>query len=381
MTLPPVGARYTRQLLLPEVGVEGQRRLAAARVLVVGAGGLGSPALLYLAAAGVGTLGLVDDDVVEETNLQRQVVHGVSDLGRAKTDSAAQTIGRLNPDVTLQCHAVRLTRANAVDILRGYDLVVDGADTFATRYLVGDTCAELGLPHVWASVLRFDAQVSVWWSGRGPCLRCVFPEEPAPDAVPSCAQAGVLGALCGVIGSVQATEALKVLLGVGEPLVGRLLVHDALRQTWDTLAVSRDPACPTCASAARRTRQPERGRTGQAREDLSSSAPTVTAMALADELGRAHPPALVDVRSSTERTLGTLPGSRVGELGELASGAALTEAVLGPRSGRVVLYCRSGVRSLQGAALARAAGWPGAVSLDGGLLAWARDVDPTLSVP
>ena len=229
--------RYARHLLLPDLGALGQRRLRAARVLVVGAGGLGSPVLLYLAAAGVGTIGVADDDVVETVNLQRQVVHGVADVGRPKTESAADAVRAISPSTEVVAHSARLDTTTALTVVADYDLVVDGADNFPTRYVVGDACARLGVPHVWGSVYRFDGQVSVWWSGEGPCYACVFLSEPAPDAVPSCAVGGVLGAVCASIGSVMATEAVKLVTGTGEPLVGRLLVHDALRQTWDTLPV------------------------------------------------------------------------------------------------------------------------------------------------
>lgn len=381
--------RYARQVLLPEVGPAGQRRLAEARVLVVGAGGLGSPALLYLAAAGVGTLGVVDDDLVDETNLHRQVLHGAADLGRPKTDSAADALARLDPDLTVRRHPERLTAANAVPVLSGYDLVVDGSDTFATRYLVGDACAVLGVPHVWASVLRFDAQVAVWWAGHGPCYRCVFPHPPAPDAVPSCAQAGVLGALCGAVGSVQATEALKLLLGVGEPLLGRVLIHDALRQTWDAVAVRADPRCATCARPAgslpptlAAPEEPVCRVAGPGgRGDLPGQAATVTAYQLAAELAGAAPPVLVDVRGPAERAALAIAGHRVAELADLESGAALAESVLGPRSGRVVLYCRSGARSSRGVALLQAAGWAGAVGLEGGVLAWVRELEQPRPAP
>ena len=251
---PEERTRYARHLILPGLGADGQRRLRAARVLVVGAGGLGSPALLYLAAAGVGTLGVVDDDVVDTTNLQRQVVHGVDDVGRAKVDSAADAVAAVSPATTVVRHRDRLDVVNAMDVLADYDLVLDGADNFPTRYLVGDACARLGIPHVWGSVYRFDGQVSVWWAGEGPCYACVFPVQPPPDAVPSCAVGGVLGAVCASIGSVMATEAVKLVTGSGEPLVGRLLVHDALRQAWDTVPVRADAGCRVCGAGADPTR-------------------------------------------------------------------------------------------------------------------------------
>ena len=278
-------ARYARHLLIPEVGLLGQRRLKAARVLVVGAGGLGSPALLYLAAAGVGTIGVVDDDVVEASNLQRQVVHGVDDVGRPKTDSAADTLAGVNPLVTVVRHDLRLDSGNALELIGGYDLVLDGTDNFATRYLVNDACVLLGKPHVWGSIYRFDGQVSVWWAEHGPCYRCVFPEPPPPGMVPSCAEGGVLGVLCAAIGSVQATEAIKLLTGVGEPLVGRLMVHDALRQTWDTLTVRKDPDCAVCGASPTVTRLVDyEVFCGLGPGASPPRSPTVTARELADAL-------------------------------------------------------------------------------------------------
>ncbi len=374
------GARYARQLLLPGVGVGGQRRLAAARVLVVGAGGLGSPALLYLAAAGVGTLGIVDDDLVEVSNLHRQIVHGTADAGRAKVDSAAEALARLDPAVRIERHPERIGGDNAEQLVAAYDVVVDGSDNFATRYVVGEACAQAGLPHVWASVLRFDAQVAVWWAGHGPCYRCVFPRPPQAGQVPSCAEAGVLGALCGVIGSVQATEALKLLLGVGEPLVGRLLVHDALRQSWDTLPVRPDPDCPTCAG-----RPPRPVRTA-----ASEGEPVVATMRagqLREALAGALPPLVVDVRTPSERALGSIPGSVGMPLADFVSGVAFGPgSPLGPPDAPLVLYCASGIRSEQAARLAQLAGWRRVSHLAGGLAAWSADApispeDPTGDAP
>lgn len=243
--------RYSRHLLLPEVGVAGQERLLASRVLVVGAGGLGSPVVLYLAAAGVGTLGIVDPDVVEESNLQRQVLHDRERLGRLKVESAAVAVGRLNPDVTVVPYPVRLGAANVLSIMSGYDVVVDGADNFPTRYLMNDAALRLRLPVVHGSVFRFEGQVSVFRPYQGPCYRCLFPEPPPPEVAPNCSQVGVLGVLPGIIGSIQGAEALKLLLGIGEPMVGRLLTYDALTQEFLTLRVRRDPACPACADESR----------------------------------------------------------------------------------------------------------------------------------
>src|SRR5438445_3921371 len=257
MSLPPLVApaaeltkeevaRYSRHLIIPDVGVEGQKRLKNAKVLVVGAGGLGSPALLYLAAAGVGTLGIVEFDVVDESNLQRQIIHGQSDVGRPKAESARDSILEINPLVNVVLHEVRLDSDNALEIFADYDLIVDGTDNFATRYLVNDACVLLGKPYVWGSIYRFDGQASVFWAEYGPCYRCRSPETPPPGMVPSCAEGGVLGVLCASVGSIQVTEAIKVLTGVGDPLVGRLMIYDALEMTYRKIKVRKDPECPLC---------------------------------------------------------------------------------------------------------------------------------------
>ena len=328
--------RYARHLLLPDVGTDGQRRLRAARVLVVGAGGLGSPALLYLAAAGVGTIGVVDDDVVDATNLQRQVVHGVADVGRPKTESAADAVLAISPTTQVVQHTERLDEATALDVVADYDLVLDGADNFPTRYLVGDACARLGVPHVWGSVYRFDGQVSVWWAGEGPCYACVFPHQPAADAVPSCAVGGVLGAVCASIGSVMATEAVKLVTGIGEPLVGRLLVHDALRQTWDALPVTADPGCRVCGSGADATRPlgwatgipadvEDAGEGGDAGADALVARPSVDVGELSALIGAGEVDGrravLLDVREAGERAIVTLPGDAWLPVGDVRAGA------------------------------------------------------------
>ncbi|HEV7196202.1 MAG TPA: molybdopterin-synthase adenylyltransferase MoeB [Pedococcus sp.] len=388
-------ARYARHILLPQVGLEGQRRLANARVLVVGAGGLGSPALLYLAAAGVGTIGVVDDDVVDASNLQRQIVHGVADVGRLKTESAAETVASINPLVTVVRHDLRLTSENALEIFADYDVVLDGADNFATRYLVNDACVLLGLPHVWGSIYRFDGQVSVWFAGYGPCYRCVFPEPPPPDAVPSCATGGVLGVLCAAIGSVQVAEAVKLIVGAGEPLVGRLLVHDALRQTWDSLTVRADPACPVCGESPTVTSlvdyddfcgmpgaSVERSAAGERVSGVAegvSGVAEVTAAQLASMLqARERGEAdfeLVDVREPGERDVVSIPGARPIHLDEFRTGAAARQLADGIP---VVVHCKSGSRSAEAAALLVASGRPDVSNLAGGVLAWVRDVDPSL---
>jgi molybdopterin/thiamine biosynthesis adenylyltransferase/rhodanese-related sulfurtransferase len=385
-------ARYARHLLLPDIGLEGQRRLKAARVLVVGAGGLGSPALLYLAAAGVGTIGIVDDDVVDASNLQRQVAHGVADVGRRKTASAAEAVAAVNPLVDVVVHDVRLDAGNALDIVRDYDVVLDGADNFPTRYLVNDACAVLGKPDVWGSVYRFDGQASVWFAGHGPCYRCVFPEPPPPGAVPSCAEGGVLGATCAAVGSVQAAEAVKLVVGHGEPLVGRLLVHDSLRQTWDTLTVRRDPACPVCGDKPSITEatgladvEALCGMPGAAEvPGVPAPAPgaavaEVSARELASLLAARERGEerfeLVDVREPGERDVVAIPGARGVPLARFRSGEALREL---PDGIPLVLHCKSGVRSAEAAALLQASGRTGVRTLAGGVLAWVRDVDPSL---
>jgi adenylyltransferase/sulfurtransferase len=365
--------RYSRHLLLPQVGMPGQSRLAGSRVAVVGAGGLGCPALLYLAAAGVGTLGVIDDDTVELSNLQRQVLHATGSVGLAKTASAAQAITDLNPGVTVVEHAVRLDPGNATDLLRGYHLVVDGSDTFATRYAVSDACTLLGVPHVWGSVLRFDGQASVWWAGHGPCYRCVFPQPPPPDAVPSCDAAGVLGAVCAAIGAVLASETLKLLLGVGDPLLGRLLVHDALRQTWDTVTVRADPACPDhVAQPARPAVDP--AAPAPAPPPVGGIEPT----ALAAYLGSQPRAVLVDVRGEAERGIVAIPGSVPIELELFRSGAAFDRPELADPAAPLVLYCKNGPRSQEAALLVARGGRSGVRVLTGGVVRWVDEVAPDL---
>jgi adenylyltransferase/sulfurtransferase len=384
-------ARYARHILLPQVGLEGQRRLKNARVLVVGAGGLGSPALMYLAAAGVGTIGVVDDDVVDASNLQRQVVHGVDDVGRPKTESAAETVARINPLVTVVRHDLRLDSSNAMEVLADYDVVLDGADNFPTRYLVNDACVLLGLPHVWGSIYRFDGQVSVWFAGYGPCYRCVFPDPPPPDAVPSCATGGVLGVLCAAVGSVQVSEVIKLVVGQGDPLVGRLLVHDSLRQTWDSLTVRANPDCPVCGEAPTVTSLvdyeqfcgmpgapvPAPVAVGAVPDTFTEVTATELATMLAARERGEREFELVDVREPGEREVVSIPGARAIHLDRFREGTAAEEL---PRGIPVVLMCKSGVRSGEAAALLAGAGRGDVANLTGGVLAWVRDVDPSLPV-
>lgn len=358
--------RYSRHVLLPELGTTGQRRLANARVLVVGAGGLGSPVLTYLAGAGVGTLGIVDDDVVDASNLQRQVLHGTADVGRPKVHSAADAVADVNPLVRVEPHDVRLTADNALDLLQDYDVVVDGADNFPTRYLVSDACALLGVPEVWGSVLRFDGQVSVFWEGHGPTYRDLFPEPPPPGSVPSCAEGGVLGALCGAVGSVMATEVVKLLTGAGDPLLGRLLVLDALAMSWRTLTVQVDPdRTPVTRLESPRT---------ETNDPLPASS-VVSARELQQLLRDPDAVVLVDVRGADEHQLVSIPGAVVVPLPRILAGAAWSEL---PRDRHVILYCKSGARSEQALKALRAKGYTDVAHLAGGVLAWVDDVDPSL---
>jgi len=369
------------------VGVEGQRRLAAAKVLVVGAGGLGSPVLLYLTAAGVGHLSVVDDDVVDASNLQRQVLHATADVGRPKVDSAAERLLELNPDVQVVRHQVRLDAASALDLVRGHDLVIDGTDNFATRYLVADACEIAGLPVVWGSIFRFDGQVSVFWPGHGPLYRDLFPVAPPPGSVPSCAEGGVFGALCGVIGSVMATEAIKLICGIGRPLVGRVLVHDALAQSWRTLTVRPDPNRPpvtgmteggdvSCALPVAAVAEPE----GEI--DPAELARRLAAREAAPAARSQDDFVLVDVREPAEHAMAAIPGSVLLPLGRLVDDAgALTSAAAAVLSsqGAIVVHCQSGARSARALALLAAAGRPDAVHLAGGIAAWQREGRPVVS--
>ncbi len=348
-------ARGSRHLLLGQIGVDGQRRLRGARVLVVGAGGLGAPVLQYLAAAGVGTLGIVDDDVVEVSNLQRQVIHRTADVGRAKVDSARDAVAALDPDIQVAVHRERLTEQNVDEVLRGYDLVVDGTDNFPTRYLVNDACVRLGLPEVWGSVLRFDAQTTVFWERHGPQLRDLFPTPPAPDEVPSCAEAGVLGALCGQVGSIMATEVVKLLTGTGEPLLGRVLVVDALRGRWTEVPLT---------STRPRTTHPEP-------EVLPmSDVPVVTAPELVQRLAAREAGTddflLIDVREPGEHAQASIPGAVLVPLGTVLDGSALADL---PRDQEIVVHCQVGARSLTAATVLRGAGFD-AANVDGGIMAW-----------
>jgi molybdopterin/thiamine biosynthesis adenylyltransferase/rhodanese-related sulfurtransferase len=363
--------RYGRHLVLPEVGMEGQRRIKGSRILLVGAGGLGSPAALYLAAAGVGHLSIIDFDVVELTNLQRQVLHGTRDVGRPKTESARDRLLDLNPHVSVAVHQTRLDAGNALGLVRDHDLVLDGADNFATRYLVSDACVLAGRPNVHASIYRFDGQASVFATADGPCYRCLHPTPPPPGEVPSCAEGGVLGVLPGLLGTIQATEALKLVAGIGQPLVGRLLLVDALSMQFRTVKIRRDPDCPACGTRTIRELREE----SLACEVLAPGerVPEITPLELVERIGRGDPLTLLDVREPHEWEIARIPGARLAPLSRLEDELP----GLDPAS-ELVAFCRSGVRSQTAGKLLRAAGFSRVSSLAGGILRYAADVDPSL---
>jgi sulfur-carrier protein adenylyltransferase/sulfurtransferase len=369
-------ARYSRHLIIPDVGVDGQKRLKNAKVLVVGAGGLGSPALLYLAAAGVGTLGIVEFDVVDESNLQRQVIHGQSDIGRPKADSARDSIAEINPFVTVNVHNTHLSTENALEIFSGYDLIVDGTDNFATRYLVNDAAVLLGKPYVWGSIFRFEGQVSVFWEdapgGQGLNYRDLYPEPPPPGMVPSCAEGGVLGVLCASIGSIMVTEAIKLITGIGEPLLGRLMVYDALEMSYRTIRIRKDPETKPIEGLI-----DYEAFCGVVSEDAAGAAAghTITALELKQKFDRGDTFALIDVREPHEYEIVKIPGSVLIPKDRILSGEALAEL---PQDKPIVLHCKSGARSAEALAALHKAGFADAIHVGGGVLGWARDVDPSL---
>ncbi|MGH3328433.1 MAG: adenylyltransferase/sulfurtransferase MoeZ [Streptomycetales bacterium] len=368
--------RYSRHLIIPDVGMAGQKRLKNARVLCIGAGGLGSPALLYLAAAGVGTLGVIDFDVVDESNLQRQVIHGQSDIGRPKAQSARDSVAEINPLVDFRVHEERLDSTNALEILRDYDLIVDGTDNFATRYLVNDACVLLGKPYVWGSIFRFDGQASVFWAEHGPCYRCLYPEPPPPGMVPSCAEGGVLGVLCASVGSIQVNEAIKVLAGIGDPLVGRLMIYDALEMTYRTVNVRRDPECAICGKNPTVTELIDYEAFCGAVSDEAQQAvqgSTITPVRLKEMMDRGEGFVLVDVREPHEYEIVSIPGARLIPKGEFMSGEALAKL---PADQRVVLHCKTGGRSAECLAVLKGAGFSDAVHVGGGVVGWVNQIEP-----
>ncbi|MGW6919601.1 adenylyltransferase/sulfurtransferase MoeZ [Kitasatospora sp. NPDC054939] len=368
--------RYSRHLIIPDVGMAGQKRLKNAKVLCVGAGGLGSPALMYLAAAGVGTLGIVEFDVVDESNLQRQIIHGQSDIGRSKAESARDSVKEINPYVDVVLHEDRLDNSNVMEIFSGYDLIVDGTDNFATRYLVNDAAVLLGKPYVWGSIYRFDGQASVFWAEHGPCYRCLYPEAPPPGMVPSCAEGGVLGVLCASIGSIQVTEAIKLLAGVGDPLVGRLMIYDALEMNYRQVKVRKDPNCAVCSENPTVTELIDyEAFCGVVSEEAQAAAAgsTITSQQLKQWQDDKEDIFLVDVREPGEYEIVNIPGATLIPKNEFLMGNAL-EAL--PQDRKIVLHCKSGVRSAEVLAVVKAAGFANAVHLGGGVLGWVNQVEP-----
>ncbi|MET9485535.1 MULTISPECIES: adenylyltransferase/sulfurtransferase MoeZ [unclassified Nocardia] len=371
-------ARYSRHLIIPDLGVDGQKRLKNARVLVIGAGGLGSPALLYLAAAGVGTLGIVEFDEVDASNLQRQIIHGESDIGRSKADSARDSILEINSGITVRLHKIRLEPENAIELFEQYDLIVDGTDNFATRYLVNDAAVLAHKPYVWGSIYRFEGQVSVFWEdapdGRGLNYRDLYPEAPPPGMVPSCAEGGVLGVLCASIGSIMVTEAIKLLTGIGDPLLGRLMVYDALDMTYRTIKLRRDPE-----------RQPITelidydAFCGVVSEEgqLAAIGSTITARELKDMLDAGKDVAIIDVREPVEWDIVRIEGATLIPKDRILTGEALAEL---PQNRPIVLHCKTGIRSAEALAALKNAGFSDATHLQGGIIAWANQVDPSLPV-
>lgn len=364
--------RYGRHLVLDEVGIEGQRRLKNARVLLVGAGGLGSPAAMYLAAAGVGTLGLVDFDRVDVTNLQRQVIHGTRDIGRPKLDSASDRIRDLNPNVHVEQFDTALTSENALGIARSFDVIVDGTDNFPTRYLVNDTCVILGKPNAFGSVLRFEGQASVFATENGPCYRCLFREPPPPGLVPSCAEAGVLGVLPGLVGTIQATETIKLILGKGVPLIGRLLLIDALTMNFRTIELRRDPECPACGTREINELIDYEAFCGVSATNTGNDViRDIGPRELAQRMSRGDDIQLVDVREKWEWDISRIPGATLIPLGTLADAARSLDP-----NRETVLYCKVGVRSLHAAEELADLGFTKLTNLSGGIIRWSEEVDP-----
>ncbi len=376
--------RYSRHLIIPDVGMTGQKRLKNAKVLVIGAGGLGSPALLYLAAAGVGTLGIAEFDEVDESNLQRQIIHGMSDVGRSKAVSAKESIAEVNPYVEVVVHDERLDNDNVMRVFEGYDLIVDGTDNFATRYMVNDAAYFLGIPYVWGSIYRFDGQASVFapsLSDDAPCYRCLYPEPPPPGMVPSCAEGGVLGVLCASIGSIQVNEAIKLLTGIGDPAIGKLVIYDALELEWRKLKVRKDPSCALCGENATVTGLIDYDAfcgavSDEAAEAAAGSTISVTQLEqmLKERDNGERDFTLIDVREPNEYEINKIPGSVLIPKGEFLNGNALGDL---PADKPIVLHCKSGVRSAEVLAVLKGAGFGDAVHVGGGVVAWVSQIDPS----
>jgi adenylyltransferase/sulfurtransferase len=368
--------RYSRHLIMPEVGMEGQLKLKQAKVLCIGAGGLGSPLALYLAAAGIGKLGIVDFDVVDYTNLQRQVIHDTDDVGKPKLHSARDTIRDINPNVEVVTYETRLTSENALEIFRDYDVVADGTDNFPTRYLVNDACVLLGKPNVYGSIFRFEGQASVFYAREGPCYRCLYPEPPPPGLVPSCAEGGVLGVLPGIVGSIQALETIKLILGKGDPLIGRLLVFDALRMAFRELKLRKNPDCPICGTHPTITKLIDYeefcGIRGEEHIE-TTRVPEITAADVKKMMDEQKPFVLIDVREPHEYSICRIPGSKLIPLGEVPKRMHELNS-----ADDIVVHCRSGQRSARAVELLMKAGFRKIHNLRGGVLAWADQVDPTM---
>jgi len=364
--------RYSRHLIIPDVAMTGQKRLKNAKVLCVGAGGLGSPALLYLAAAGVGTLGIVEFDVVDESNLQRQIIHGQSDIGRSKAESARDSVLEINPLVEVVLHDTRLDKDNVLEIFGQYDLIVDGTDNFATRYLVNDAAVLLDKPYVWGSIYRFDGQASVFWDRYGPNYRDLYPDPPPPGMVPSCAEGGVLGVLCASIGSIMATEAIKLITGIGEPLVGRLMIYDALEMTYHQVKIRKDPNTPPITGLI--DYEAFCGVVSEAAQQAAVGS-TITAAELKELLNSDKPVALIDVREPAEWEIVRIPGAKLIPKDQILRGDALASL---PQDRQIVMYCKTGVRSAETLAAVKSAGFRDAVHVQGGVTGWVNQVDPSL---
>ena len=369
-------ARYSRHLIIPDLGVDGQKRLKNARVLVIGAGGLGAPTLLYLAAAGVGTIGIVDFDVVDESNLQRQIIHGVSDIGRPKAQSARDSIAEVNPLVNVRLHEERLERHNAVNLFEQYDLILDGTNNFATRYLVNDAAVLAHKPYVWGSIYRFEGQISVFWEdapdGRGLNYRDLYPEAPPPGMVPSCAEGGVLGILCASVASVMGTEAIKLITGIGEPLLGRLMLYDALEMSYRTISIRKDPSTPKITELIDYEEF-----CGVVSDDVAAAAAdsTITPRELRELLESGKKVALIDVREQVEWDINHIDGAQLIPKSLISSGEGLAKL---PQDRMPVLYCKTGVRSAEALAALKKAGFADAVHLQGGIVAWAKQMQPDM---
>ena len=370
--------RYSRHLILPEVNLDGQKKLKAAKVLCIGAGGLGSPLLMYLAAAGVGTIGIVDFDTVDQSNLQRQIIHGAKDVGRLKMQSATETLKDINPNIEIIGYQEAFTAENAMQIVKDFDMVIDGTDNFATRYLTNDVCVLLGKPNVYGSIFRFEGQASVFWAQHGPCYRCLYPEPPPPGMVPSCAEGGVLGVLPGIVGCIQANEAIKLILGIGNPLTGRLLTFNALKMQFRELRLRKDPACPICGENPTIKELIDyeefcgiRGE--EAPAQMVETMDEISVTELKARMDSGEKLNLIDVREPYEVAIAKIPGAKLIPLGQIGERAG----ELDPNS-EILLHCRSGKRSADALHILKAKGFTNLKNVTGGILAWSAEVDPTV---